>query len=331
MTRRRLLRLLGLTALTAGVAYHTRLHRQLLRMLDRTRAPVALVPCAGYGKDLPRQLARAWELGRGPAVSGLRVLLKPNLVDTASDRPINTDARFLAALIDLLRERGAREVLVAEGPGNRRDIDTVLGETGLGDVLAARKIPFVDLNTDDLALVHASTIELPEPSRIARLFLPVSLRRADLVISVAKLKTHHWTGVTLSLKNLFGVVPGTRYGWPKNLLHWNGIDRSVLELYRTVRPGFALIDGIAAMEGDGPLNGTGREPGLIFAGADLVALDATAARAMGVRPESIQYLAAAEELDLGRAAERRIEVVGEPLERHIARFELPKGFEHMRG
>jgi uncharacterized protein (DUF362 family) len=331
MTRRRLLRLLGLTALTAGVTYQTRLHRQLLRLLDRTRAPVALVPCAGYGKDLPRQLARAWELGRGPSVRGLRVLLKPNLVDTASDRPINTDARFLAALADLLRERGAREILVAEGPGNRRDIDTVLGETGLGDVLAARKVAFTDLNTDDLSLVQAKTIELPEPSRIAKLFLPVSLLRADLVISVAKLKTHHWTGVTLSLKNLFGVVPGTRYGWPKNLLHWNGIDRSVLELYKTVRPGFALIDGIAAMEGDGPLNGKGREPGLIFAGADLVALDATAARAMGVRPESIQYLAAAEELDLGRLAERRIEVVGEPLEKHIARFELPKGFEHMRG
>lgn len=331
MTRRRLLRLLALASLTAGVAYHARLHRRLLRMLDRTRAPVSLVPCAGYGRDLARQIAQAYDLGRGPSVRGLRVLLKPNLVDTAVDRPINTDSRFLGALADLLRERGAREVVVAEGPGNRRDIDTVLGETGLADVLAARKIPFVDLNTDDLALVHARTLELPEPSRLTRLFLPVSLQRADVVISVAKLKTHHWTGVTLSLKNLFGVVPGTRYGWPKNLLHWNGVDRSVLELYRTVRPAFALIDGIAAMEGDGPLNGTPREPGLILAGADLVALDATAARAMGVRPEAIQYLAAAEELELGRAAEHRIEVLGEPLEKHVARFELPKGFEHMRG
>lgn len=330
-SRRRFLRQAGLAGLVAATAYYTNLHKRLARLADRGTAPVALVPCAGYGKDLPRQLARAWELGEGPDVGGKRVLLKPNLVDFARDRPINTDPRFLAALIDLLLSKGAREVLVGEGPGNRRDIDTVLGETGLGEVLDSRKLAFVDLNTDDLARVKARTLDLPEPSRIADLWLPETVRKADLVVSVAKLKTHHWTGVTLSLKNLFGVVPGVRYGWPKNLLHWNGIDRSVLELHQTVRPGFALIDGILGMEGDGPLDGTPREAGRILAGRDLVALDATAARSMGVRPESVLYLAAAEELGLGYARERHIEVRGEPLDKHIQRFELPKGFEHMRG
>ena len=330
-SRRRFLRVAGLTGLVAATAAYTKFPGRLMRMLDMHRSPVALVPCDGYGPDLPRQLARAWELGQGPDVAGKSVLLKPNLVDYAADRPINTDPRFLAALIDLLRGKGAREIVVGEGPGNRRDIDTVLGETGLGDVLAARGLTFVDLNTDDLTRVAARTLDLPEPSRIADLWLPASVRRADLVISVAKLKTHHWTGVTLSLKNLFGVVPGSRYGWPKNLLHWNGIDRSVLELHQTVRPGFALIDGILGMEGDGPLDGTPREAGRILAGADLVALDATAARSMGVRPESVLYLSAAEELGLGYARESNIEIRGEPLEKHIQRFELPKGFEKMRG
>ena len=101
--------------------------------------------------------------------------------------------------------------------------------------------------------------------------------RISKSVSVAKLKTHHWSGVTLSLKNLFGVIPGCRYGWPKNILHWNSIDRSILEIFGTVRPGFAVIDGITGMEGDGPLNGTAREVGLIAAGNDMVALDATAA------------------------------------------------------
>lgn len=331
MTRRRLLRLLGLSGLLAYTAAHTKVHRRLAQLLDPRRSPVALVPCAGYGRDLPGQLARAWELGHGPEVAGRSVLLKPNLVDFAPDRPINTDPRFLAALIDLLKARGAREIVVGEGPGNRRDIDTVLGETGLSEMLAARRTRFVDLNTDDLARVAARTLELPEASRIADLWLPVCVQQAEVVISVAKLKTHHWTGVTLSLKNLFGVVPGSRYGWPKNLLHWNGIDRTVLELYQTVQPAFGLVDGILGMEGDGPLDGTPREAGRILAGADLVALDATAARTMGVRPETVLYLSAAEELGLGRARESRIEVRGDPLDRHLTRFALPKGFEKMRG
>ena len=332
MTRRRLLRLLGLSGLLAYTASLPAARRQIARWLDFARSPVALIPCAGYGADLARQLERAWDLGRGPDVAGKRVLLKPNLVDFAPDRPINTDPRFLAALIALVKQRGAREIVVGEGPGNRRDIDTVLGETGLGDVLARANVRFVDLNTDDISAVRAHTLDLPgEASRIADLWLPNSVQSAEVVISVAKLKTHHWTGVTLSLKNLFGVVPGCRYGYPKNLLHWNGIDRSVLELHQTVRPAFGIIDGILGMEGDGPLDGTPREAGLILAGADLVALDATAARTMGVRPESVLYLGAAEELSLGRAAESRIEIRGEPLDRHIQRFELPKGFEKMRG
>jgi uncharacterized protein (DUF362 family) len=71
-----------------------------------------------------------------------------------------------------------------------------------------------------------------------------------------KVKTHHWTGVTLSMKNMFGVVPGSRYGWPKNVLHWAGINESILDICATVRPHFVIADGIIAMEGDGPLNGT---------------------------------------------------------------------------
>jgi uncharacterized protein (DUF362 family) len=108
--------------------------------------------------------------------------------------------------------------------------------------------------------------------------LPATVLAADVVVSVAKLKTHHWTGVTLAMKNLFGLVPGSRYGWPKNLLHWNGLDRSVLEIFRTVKPAFGLVDGIVGMEGDGPLAGSPRESGVILALRDLVALDATAAR-----------------------------------------------------
>ena len=78
----------------------------------------------------------------------------------------------------------------------------------------------------------------------------------DLVVSLAKMKTHHWTGVTLSMKNLFGLFPGTYYGWPKNALHVAGIEE-VHPRHQRHRPPLAsaIVDGIVGMEGDGPIMG----------------------------------------------------------------------------
>ena len=114
-------------------------------------------------------------------------------------------------------------------------------------------IEFVDLNHDDVdpvaqpAAVHAGWTALP---------CPATLRRADLIVSLPKLKTHHWAGVTLSMKNLFGVMPGVCYGWPKNVLHHAGIPQSILDINAAVRPHLAIVDGIVGMEGDGPIMGT---------------------------------------------------------------------------
>jgi len=330
MTRRRFLKIVGLAGLTGWVGTSFGVFSRVLRWFDRSRSRVSLVACDGYSRDLRRRLELCWDLAPGPSVRGLAVVLKPNVVDFTRGLPINTDPRFLGALVDLIRERGAKSIVIAEGPGNRRDIETVLGESGLSDVLSARRVRFVDLNTDDVGPASVVTIPPALSSRLSGLVLPRTIVSADLVISVAKMKTHHWTGVTLSMKNLFGVVPGSIYGWPKNILHWNGIDRSVIELFQTVRPAFGLVDGIVGMEGDGPLLGTSRETGLILASQDLVALDAVAARGMGVEPCRIGYLAAAEELSLGRMRESRIDVCGGSLARLAQRFTLPAGFEHLR-
>jgi integrase len=108
-----------------------------------------------------------------------------------------------------------------------------------------------------------------------------------------KLKTHHWTGVTLSMKNMFGVVPGSRYGWPKNILHWAGIHESILDICATVRPQFVIADAIVAMD-----NGTARRLNQIVLSNDPVAADVMSARALGVPPEQqgarTRFLTAAE-------------------------------------
>ena len=88
------------------------------------------------------------------------------------------------------------------------------------------------------------------------LWLPRTILQADFIVSMPKVKVHHWSGVTLSMKNMFGVVPGSKYGWPKNILHWRGIQQSILDICATVPIHFVIADAIIAMEGNGPLNGT---------------------------------------------------------------------------
>jgi uncharacterized protein (DUF362 family) len=127
---------------------------------------------------------------------------------------------------------------------------------------------------------------------LATLTLPATLDQVDWIVSMPKMKTHHWLGVTLSMKNLFGLMPGIVYGWPKNVFHWAGLEPSVLDINATVRPHLAIIDGIVGMEGDGPIMGTPKPAGVLVMGRDLAATDATAARIMGIDPLKVDYLRA---------------------------------------
>lgn len=253
-----------------------------------------------------------------PDLRGTRVLLKPNIVEFERDTAINTNALVVAAAADACLRLGAAEVVVGEGPGHRRDVEYLLGVTGLFEHLRDRRLTFVDLNHDDVEWVTPR-------SRFAgfqEVALPASLLSADIVISMPKLKTHHWAVLTCGMKNLFGVVPGAVYGWPKNVLHVAGIENSILDLTATVRPHFTIVDAIVGMEGDGPIMGRARPVGALVMGRDVVAVDATCARLMGIDPARVRYLAEASQY-LGRIEADRIDLPGEPLSRFASRFELP--------
>ncbi len=277
--------------------------------------PVANLIREGLGQ-YPNVLAR---------VRGGRVVLKPNLVEYADAWRINTHPAVIAGAIEAFRAAGAREVIIAEGPGHQRDTELLLEQSGWAEMLAGEKTRFVDLNVDATHPVKLAT----NHTRLGRLFLPDTILGASLVVSLPKLKTHHWAGVTLSLKNLFGVVPGAMYGWPKNILHWRGIDQSIADINVAVRPGFAIVDGIEGMEGDGPLRGSTVASGVLIMGESLTAVDATAARVMGVSPERITYL----NLMLahgGTIAEDRIRQLAEPIRAVRREFQLLHKFAHLR-
>lgn len=292
------------------------------------RSSVFVGRAADYRTDFAALiLAGLAELGIGRDMfRGKRVLLKPNLVETAAGvGHINTHPSVVIGAVEALRRLDAAEVFVAEGQGHRRDSWLVLDESGMRAALDDAKVRFVDLNHDDVAAVKNAG----RWTSLPQLHLPRTLLDADLIVSMPKLKTHHWAGITCAMKNLFGVMPGIVYGWPKNVLHWHGIAESILDINATVRPHLAIADGVVGMEGDGPIMGTPKPLGCVVLGASLPALDATCARLMGLNPRGTKYLATASGR-LGPVLERNIEQRGETiasLRQRFAVLDLP----HLQG
>lgn len=296
----------------------------LLPPFSRPASRVAIRRVERYEADLGAVLSETLHEFDLP-VPGKTVLLKPNLVALDPLRTTNTHPAVIAAAREAFLRLGAAEVLIGDGPSMDRDTQAVLESIHLREYAGPLARVFVDLNTDDVERVALPT----RASRLKELYLPKTVRGADFVVSMPKMKTHHWAGVTLSLKNMFGVVPGGCYGWPKNILHWAGIDRAILDINAAVRPDFAIVDGIVGMEGNGPIEGTPKPCGVLVCGDDPVAVDATCVRIMGLRPERVAYLAKAATL-LGHMHPEKISQLGESIESVRTPFAVLDAFQTLR-
>jgi uncharacterized protein (DUF362 family) len=228
-------------------------------------ARVSIVRAPGYDAEL-LSLVRGLIVDHGLEVRNKRVVLKPNLVEFDPSTPINTNPVFVEAVLEAFRSLGAADVRIAEGPGHRRGTLDMADQAGYFHASPGFESIFTDLNLDAVTEVPLKV----RHSKIDSLYLPNTVLGCDLLVSLPKLKTHHWVGATLSMKNLFGLVPGGVYGWPKNNLHWNGINESIADLHGTTPSQFAIVDGIVGMEGNGPIQGTPKAAGVIVAGNDPV-------------------------------------------------------------
>jgi uncharacterized protein (DUF362 family) len=238
--------------------------------------------------------------------------------------PVNTNAVLVGAAARCFLQLGARRVVVGEGPGHQRDTELVVASAGLKPILREKRIEFVDLNRAEVRRVKLRA----RYSGLSELWLPCEALASEFVVSMPKVKTHHWAGVTLSLKNMFGIVPGMKYGWPKNALHWAGIHESVLDIAATVPIHFVIADGITAMEGNGPLHGDPRALHKIVLSDDPVAADATCARLMGIEPARVSHIAEASRF-LGNLDERRIQLLAERTSRPATSFSVLPEFSFL--
>ena len=299
------------------------LDRALIPSFQRPPSHVAIRRAANYEQDfaaLIYETLREFDL----PVRDKTVLLKPNLVGLDPLGVMNTHPAIIAATRETFLRLGATQVLIGDGPALDRDTEAIIESVRLREFAGPLARAFVDLNVDDVEHVSFKT----HASRLKELYLPRTAMGVDFLVSMPKLKTHHWAGVTLSLKNMFGIVPGSCYGWPKNILHWAGIDRAILDINAAVRPDFAIVDGIIGMEGNGPIQGTPKACGLLILGDDPVAVDATCCRVMGLIPGKVKYLAQAGTL-LGHVNADKIEQRGESIASVRTPFAVVEGFRYL--
>lgn len=293
------------------------------RVHNTAKQYVSIIRAASYSVDLA-SLIRRILVDHRVAVAGKNIVLKPNLVEFSSHAPANTNPVFVAAAYEAFRSLGARHVRIAEGPGHRRATLDMAYDAGFFTSIPGFENSFTDLNLDEITRVSLANAF----SSLSHLYLPNTALKCDLLVSLPKMKTHHWTGATLSMKNLFGVVPGAVYGWPKNVLHWSGIDECIADLHNLFPRQFCLVDGVEGMEGNGPILGTRNSPGLIVAGSHPPSVDATCCRVMQIDPDQIGYLRLASRRSGWNSAS--VQQIGENIRQVKTSFALIPAFEHLR-
>ena len=284
---------------------------------------VSIVRAPAYSQAIYETVRRLLAVHRLD-VRGKRVVLKPNLVEFDPGTTINTHPIVVHAALDAFRAIGAADVRIAEGPGHRRVTLDLAEAAGYFETIPHFEDLFIDLNLDDV-----SRILLNNPfSRLNSVYFPNTALAADLLVSLPKMKTHHWVGATLSMKNFFGLVPGSVYGWPKNVLHWAGIDECIADFHASFPRHFAIVDGVVGMEGNGPIQGNPKPVGVLVAGRDMIAVDATCCRIMKINPHGVRYLRMAGGPD--RLEEASARQIGESIQSVQTSFNLIEPFQHIR-
>ena len=277
------------------------------------------------------------------------VVIKPNLVwGGHPDEGYTTDPRVVRAVVRLVQEAGAGQVIIADGAARYREDRDERGATldafrrcgydADGDLLDDETgVPLVDLNDaggldqHDPALVTEVTV--PNGLIQTSYWLPRVVMEADVLITVPVLKNHFAAGVTLALKNQFGVAPSDVYHSPGSRMYKGALGhgpddlgRHIVDLNLARPPDFAVVDGLRGMT-DGPTGGTLVQPPmrLIMAGADPVAVDTVGALVMGYDPRSIPYLAWAAGAGLGTDDVAQITVRGLRVSQVRRDFPAPYG------
>lgn len=242
-----------------------------------------------------------------------RVLIKVNFItDKTWDTGATTDPLVVEAIIHKLQPHPI-EILVVESDATMTNADNAFAVTGMKAMCEANNVEWINLRK----IRERTTLTIPHGETLKYLTVP-TLVVHSAIISAAKLKTHTSTGVTLGMKNMFGLLPDKF----KFKYHTRGISKVIVDINTVLKPAVTVIDGFIAMEGAGPTRGDPVKMNTILAGTDPVATDATGCRIMKIDPHTIRHIKRAAEKGLGNIDQ--INVIGESLDAVARPFQLAR-------
>ncbi len=288
------------------------------------KARVSLIRCSGYAPDKVLESVRSIFDQHGGIAQfikpGDHVLIKPNFLKIgAPKKAITTHPAVLEAIVICARDAGARKISLGDDPPFST---TAFVAKSIGFYETARKygVDLIDFSKDTL-------LEGQETGVLEAIKYDRALLEADVLINVPKLKSHCQLILTGAVKNLFGCISGKT----KAYLHFKLGDRRadfadmLIENYLKLRPTINIMDGIIAMEGFGPGNGTPRPMNVLAGATDAVALDRVMTEIVGFPLDKIAVLTAARQKGVGITDLNQIEIVGDDIETFkVSDFEYPE-------
>jgi uncharacterized protein (DUF362 family) len=261
-----------------------------------------------------------------PDLKGRKVLIKPNAARLASPGDgVTTHPQVVAATIDHLKERGVRRIAIGESCIFGVNAKEAFQATGMKEISEEKKIKLLDLDQGD-----PMEIAVPRGKVVKKIKVPAVLKEFDFIISIPVMKTHMHTQVTLSIKNMKGLLwrrEKARFHQlrcdQKITLGDKELDIAISEMALVLFPHLAVIDGTVGMEGMGPAYGQVKKMGMILVGNNALSTDAVAARLMGLSPEAIPHLRLAAEKGLGEIDLQKISIDPRNYSKWMLTFEPP--------
>lgn len=236
-----------------------------------------------------------------------QILIKPNYINAKHPSTgITTDSRVIEGVVKYLKTHDTHNIIIGEGSGFG-DTYHAFKVAGVDEVAQRWNVTLADLNKDEFIEVSPLNPLALKKVKVARTALE------SAIISVPKLKLHRIAAITLSLKNMMGVLAS------KGSMHTGGLSKNIADLASIVRPRVAVIDGIIAGEGH-ETSGDPVEMNLVIAGTDPVAVDAVGAAVMEVPPTEVKHLNLAAQKGLGTCDLDEITILGEPIARVKRKF-----------
>ncbi len=279
---------------------------------------VVLSACASYDRECVYEaVARGFELLGGidkltRRCAGKHVVLKPNLlVADPPEKGSTTHPAVFHAVAKLLKNVGC-SLSYGDSPAVGR-YHAAAKKSGIKEAADS-------LGVDEADFDNGDEVSFQGGSQNRRFVIARGVLEADAIVNLPKMKTHGLTFLTGAIKNMFGTIPGLRKSeFHVRLQDAEHFSRMIVDLNRLLSPDLVVMDCVQGMEGNGPRNGDLVDVGLLILSQDPVAVDATAARIMGIRPDSVPFLTYAQQVGLGNYSADRITILGEPLQRHVGR------------